>query len=415
MTTKSDVLEMILNGENSYVEFKREAVRDEDIAREIAAFANTDGGRLLIGVEDDGSISGISDDKMLQDRIMNIVRDRIRPFLVPLYEGIALDEKRVAVITITRGPNKPYVCILNNRDEYYIRMGNRCERARREQMARLFASGGMLHVEVSPVSGTSLRNLDKSRLTYYLHAILHYEISPSSSDATWIERLAALDFLVNNGMDDFVCTIAGLVLFAKRPRLSFPSAGLRFISYAGKDRNSAAVCDVTLDNALVSDRQQEEDGTSFLNVGNGLVEDFLQVATPFLSYESDLMPGTFQKERIWHYPFEAVREVLINAFIHRDWTSNLDVTVENYSDRLEITSPGRLQNSMTVEKMLAGQRSPRNTILVDVMKDYGYVDARGMGIRSKVVPLMREKNGVDPVIKATEDYVRFILYRKSAM
>jgi ATP-dependent DNA helicase RecG len=66
---------------------------------------------------------------------------------------------------------------------------------------------------------------------------------------------------------------------------------------------------------------------------------------------------------------------------------------------------------MTVEKMIAGQRSPRNPLVVEVLRDYGYVDARGMGIRTKVIPLMREHNQTDPLFKATEDFVKTDLFR----
>jgi len=64
---------------------------------------------------------------------------------------------------------------------------------------------------------------------------------------------------------------------------------------------------------------------------------------------------------------------------HRDWTIAVDIELSVYSDRLEIISPGKLQNSMTIEKMIAGQRSPRNPLIMDILRDYAYVDARGMG------------------------------------
>lgn len=83
----------------------------------------------------------------------------------------------------------------------------------------------------------------------------------------------------------------------------------------------------------------------------------------------------------------------------------------NYGDRLEITSPGALSNSMTLENLLAGRRSRRNPLLVDVMRDCGYVDARGMGVRRKIVPLVRAASGQDARFEATEDYLRVILPR----
>src|SRR5690606_27227461 len=102
-----------------------------------------------------------------------------------------------------------------------------------------------------------------------------------------------------------------------------------------------------------------------------------------------------RRERVYRYPLDALRETILNALVHRDWTRSLEVEVVNYANRLEVMSPGTLQNSMTIEKMLAGQRSPRNPIIVEIMRDYGYVDMRGMGVRRKIVPLTREYTGQD--------------------
>ena len=110
---------------------------------------------------------------------------------------------------------------------------------------------------------------------------------------------------------------------------------------------------------------------------------------PFVTQEPDYIDENFRREKKWFYPFEAIRELLINALAHRDWTRFVDVEIAGYKDRLEIISPGALPNSMTVEKMVAGQRSARNLIIVEVLRDYGYVDARGMGVRTKVIPALK--------------------------
>jgi ATP-dependent DNA helicase RecG len=133
---------------------------------------------------------------------------------------------------------------------------------------------------------------------------------------------------------------------------------------------------------------------------------------PFISQQSNTINEKMRKEYSWIYPWEAVRETIINAIAHRDWTRSVDIEVVVYSDRIEVISPGSLQNSMTVEKMKAGQRSPRNPLIVGVMRDYGYVDARGMGVRTKVIPLMRQQNQSDPEFLATEDFLKTILRRK---
>jgi predicted HTH transcriptional regulator len=87
----------------------------------------------------------------------------------------------------------------------------------------------------------------------------------------------------------------------------------------------------------------------------------------------------------------------------------VDIGVGIYSNRLDIISPGALPNSMTVENMKAGQRSPHNPLIVGVLQDYGYVEARIMGVGTKVIPLMQQHNQSEPIFEATEDYVKTIL------
>ena len=126
---------------------------------------------------------------------------------------------------------------------------------------------------------------------------------------------------------------------------------------------------------------------------------------PFVTQEAATLDAHFRRDKAWLFPFEALRELIVNALAHRDWTRFVEVEIVGYQDRLEITSPGSLPNSMTVEKMLAGQRVARNPIIVEVLRDYGYVDARGMGIRAKVVPALKAI-GSTWQVQATDDFVR---------
>ena len=132
---------------------------------------------------------------------------------------------------------------------------------------------------------------------------------------------------------------------------------------------------------------------------------------PFLSTEADTTNAPMRRQRLWHYPKDAVREAIVNALAHRDWTRNEEVEVALYANRLVTTSPGALPNTMTVQKMLAGQRSARNPLIVEVLRDYGYVDARGMGVRNKIVPLVRQSSGREPRFEATEDHLRLTMWK----
>ncbi|MDE8800904.1 ATP-binding protein [Citrobacter freundii] len=97
------------------------------------------------------------------------------------------------------------------------------------------------------------------------------------------------------------------------------------------------------------------------------------------------LPDThLRRDTTWYYPLEAVRETVVNALAHRDWTRFVEIEIGLYNNRFEVVSPGALNNSMSIEKMAAGQRSPRNTIIMEVLRDYGYVDFRGMGSGQKL-------------------------------
>jgi ATP-dependent DNA helicase RecG len=405
--TKAELLELISNGENSGVEFKRDDLKGEQLAKEIAGFANLQGGRLFLGVEDNGDISGIQRENV-QDWVFNVLSDKIHPLLIPFYEEIKIDEtKRVAVISVTSGPSKPYVVRHNKREDIYIRMGSTTILAAREQQARLFETGGILHVEVMPVSGAGFEALDKTRIGYYFKNILKEAEIPVNDD-DWISRLTGMGMMKDDGTGKKCCTIAGLLCFGLKPRRYFSQAGLRVMCFDGKDKSYSALLDTILDGALVA-RWEVDAAANPYKVEDGLIDKFTEIITPFISAENEELEGHVRRTRTWRYPLEAVREVVINALAHRDWTRSIDIEVSSYSDRLEVISPGVFPNSMDVNKMIAGQRLYRNALIVGVLRDYGYIDARGMGIHSKVIPLMRSQNKKDPTFEVTDDYIKTLL------
>lgn len=405
---KSDLLEIIANGENSGVEFKRDDLRPEQLAKEIVALLNFQGGKLLLGVEDDGTISGIQRDD-LETWVMDTVFGRfVHPQALPFYEEVVFDDgKRVAVISLTQGTSKPYVVRNNSREEIFVRVGSTSRLATREQQARLFESGGMLHAEVLPVSGSSLDDLDQARLRDYLINIVGDTMEPQSIE-DWEQRLTGLGFMVGRSEGASVCTIAGLILFGRSPRRCLRYAGVRWMSFAGDTKDYQAQDDSEFDGPLVA-LWEGRSGEGRNIVEDGLLERLIDRMRPFISEEGSEINEGLRRESSYRYPFAAIREAILNALVHRDWTRPIEVEVVNYSDRLEVISPGALQNSMTIEKMLAGQRSPRNPIIVEIMRDYGYVDARGMGVRRKIVPLTREYVGKEAEFELTDDYLRVII------
>jgi ATP-dependent DNA helicase RecG len=150
---KTELLEIIANGESSGVDFKRDDIRPEQLAKAVVAMANLKGGMILLGVEDDGAISGLTRNKT-EEWVMNCFATKIHPLMLPFYEEVQMDDKRVAIISFEQGTSKPYVLRDSGREDVYIRVGTTSRLASREQQARLYESGGMLHTEVLPVAGT---------------------------------------------------------------------------------------------------------------------------------------------------------------------------------------------------------------------------------------------------------------------
>jgi ATP-dependent DNA helicase RecG len=404
---KTELLEIVANSENSGVEFKRDDIRTEQLAKEVVAMANFQGGRVLLGVEDDGTISGIQRPR-LEEWVMDVFQSKIHPMILPFYEEVKLDDgKTVAVISFPMGISKPYVVRDRSREDVYIRVGSTSRLASREQQMRLFELGGMLHTEVMPVPRTDISHLDQARLTNYIEDILRDPDVPKTPEE-WQARLLGLSFLTETA-GSVCCTIAGLVLFGKSPRRNLKQAGLRVMAFHGEDKEYQAALDDIIDGPMVG-RWDTAHGEKQL-VDGGIIERFMDAMRPFISQEADQINEELRRETKWFYPLEAVREALINALAHRDWTRFVEIEVSSYSDRLEVISPGTLPNSMTVEKMKAGQRSPRNTIVMEVLRDYGYVDFRGMGVRTKIVPLTKALTGKDPDFDLTDDHLKTVLYR----
>jgi len=165
---KSELLEIIANGENSGVEFKRDDVPSEQIAKEVVAMANLKGGMLLLGVEDEGSITGIQRDNLEEWIMDGVFSAKVHPMLLPFYEEVKIEEGIcVAVISFSQGTSKPYVVRDKGREDVYVRIGTTSRLASREQQARLFESGGILHTELLPVAGSSYASEDYLKTTLY--------------------------------------------------------------------------------------------------------------------------------------------------------------------------------------------------------------------------------------------------------
>jgi ATP-dependent DNA helicase RecG len=418
--TKTEALEVIKNGESSGVEFKRDTIDNRALAKELVAFANLRGGRVLLGVEDDGSICGLTRAdtldggdvnqprlyKQLEEWVMQTCRDKIRPELIPYFEIVrdAQPGLDVAVVQVDRGWDVHHLWH-NQHSTYYIRVGTLSREASHEELQRLFQQRGAFRLEVRPVSGSSITDLDRRRLRDYFRRVRGQSVPPDNKPATDAEREWE-SLLVNTEiLDDGEkrpATVAGLLLFGSNPNRFLPQAGIDAAAYTGKEKDYDAKERKSLRGPLVA--LFDEDGRM---VESGVVEQALEFVRRNTTVTTELENGARRKER-WEYPEEALREAIVNAVVHRDYLlSGTDIELSLYDDRLEIVSPGRLPNGITPNRMRIGCRSARNQLLKDVMRDYGYLEHMGMGVPRKIVRGMREHNSTEPDL--IEDDERFVV------
>ena len=237
--------------------------------------------------------------------------------------------------------------------------------------------------------------MDFRRLEDYFERVVDTEGSFPEDSGEQAGLLVNLEFAIATA-GRTVPTVDGTLLFGKNPKRALPQSGIRALCYPGEEPDYATRADEDLRGPLVP--LSNEDGAI---VEPGLVDqawDFVRRNTT----PSAHLEGARRVDR-WEYPESVIREAVGNALVHRDYSiTGTDVTLVIYSNRLEVMSPGRLPNTVTPEGMKSGMRYARNQTLVNVMRDYGYVDARGMGVRNKIIPGMRAHNGTEPELVEEE-------------
>ena len=394
---RAELQELIRNGESSGVEFKLDAVENYELAKEIVAFANLQGGVVILGVADNGTAEGTTRGN-LEAWVMELCRVKIDPPLIPYFEVHSEFElgKQVAVVRILQGPSKPYARVHNQHRTYYIRVGTTSREASAEELQRMFQEAGQLRYGLKPVPGAVLEDLDFRRLKDYFGRVLEQHYPPDEDKATWEATLRNLELMVRAD-DRTVPTVDGMLLFGNSPKRFLPQSGIRAIAYPGNQRDYAARSDQELAGPMVSLYSMAGSPPEPVLFENGLVEQALDFIKRNTQPEARIENGARIDRPA--YPAEVLREVIVNALVHRDYSiAGTDVSVTLFDNRLEVASPGRLPNTATVDALKSGFRYARNQTLVNIMRDYRYVDFRGMGIRDKIIPGMRAHNGKEPVL-----------------
>jgi ATP-dependent DNA helicase RecG len=419
---RTELTELIHNGENSGVEFKRDDVHPEKLAKEMAALLNLEGGHILLGVEKDRTVSGLTRaPEKAEEWVMEAARTHLRPGAIPFWETLDWGGgKIVGVISLPAdAPDKPYKVKRGSAWVTQIRVGTTSRDATDEEEARLYMQSGRLQYDRKPVPGAAFEDFDQRRLVNYFRD-LRQQAWPAADEQEEWNRLLVNTELMAEDRGRAMPSAGGLVLFGLRPNKYLPQTGISAAAYTRDRKDYDAKARATLRGPAVSlfpapnapfaqaypklPRTFSESGGT---VEAGTIEQAVDFVRRNIEIEAWIDEGGQRQER-WDYPLEAIREAIVNAVAHRDYTiSVIDIELSIYMDRLEIISPGRLPNTVTVDKMRAGYRASRNELIKEVLRDYRYIEATGLGVPRKIVEGMRAHNGTEPDLIEEED--RFIV------
>ena len=357
--TETALLERIALGEHTRQQFKRHFNSPDALAAELAAFANSGGGTLLIGVDDDGTITGLSaaDIRHLNQMLSNAISQHVRPPIHPLTENVKTHDGLVMVVTVPNGLAKPY---LDHQGRIWVKQGriwvkqgaDKRHVTAREEMQRMFQSGGLVYADVVPVAGTSSADINEPAFRRYLAQ--HY----SADDAQAGLPLDAV--LQNLGLGDGrELTLAGLMLFGRNPLRWRPAFTIKAVAFFG-----TSIAD-----------SHYQDSQDF----NGTLSAQYTEAMAFIKRNLRRVQGDqgFNSPGILEVPEVALQELLVNALVHRDYFTSASIRILVFRDRIEIISPGPLPDSLSIDDIRHGKTNRRNPTLSE--HAFRLLPYRGMG------------------------------------
>lgn len=369
--TELELRELIQKGEGHHLEFKLEEENNEDFAKTIAAFANTDGGKILVGIADDGSLNGINDIDALMKRLDDIAINRCEPPITILQESLIVDGNKFVIVSIPKGSQRPY----DVGGRTYIRSSNRIRIASREEKQRLFQSSESIYYDEIPVNRAKFSDFDMNSFRQFLDEYL----LTKTTDEQELEHYAKNFHLLDKTKTP---TVSGILFFGKNPQNFITQARIICAAISGKDIAEEP-----------SDRKEISSTIPKMILD---CESFLKI---HLTQKHEIKG--FEKETKEEIPFTALREAIVNAIAHRDYTINQAIRVFIFTDRVEIRSPGILPNTVTVDSMkIGGSHVLRNPTIYNMLIKYKMVTDLGSGVR-RIIKLVKENNSKDVLLEPT--------------
>ncbi len=361
-----DIFEILKKGESETVEFKTRFNKETIIS--LAAFANTKGGKVIVGVDNKGRVIGIHVGPETVQRYLNEIKVATYPQIIPNVDKHQIDGKTVRVFEISEYPVKP----ISFKNRYYKRVRNSNHLLTLDEIVDLQQQSLNISYDAYPLK-ENLSSLDTALLEKFVETTnSRGRINLQDDLLTNLTKLK----LVQVGKP----TLAAMLLFGNHG----------YSIHIGRFKSE----DTIIDDLLMKDP---------LLVALDEAMIFIKKHIS-LSYRFD---GSLKRKERWQYPLEAIRELLLNSVVHRDYKRASDIVIKIFDDRIVFTNPGRIYGNLTIQDLERDDyvSSIRNKLLAESFYLMGDIEKYGTGF-IRIRKLIEDYPGVSYSISETGDFFK---------
>ena len=355
--------QLLANGESESVEFK--ASFNKEVIETLTAFVNTKGGSVIIGVKNNDELQGVQLGKETLQQWINQIKLKTSPSIVPDIATITIKKKTMVILTIIEYPVKPISC----KGKYFKRIQNSNHQMSINEISNLHLQ--TYHSSWDHYNDTrhTLEDISLDKVNRFIELANKVRPYPIIDDPMTV--LKKFELLHNEQI-----THGCYLLF---------TAGDSLLSTIeiGRFASETVIKDsLTIRTDLISE-----------------VETILEFIRKHMG-RAYIISGNAQREERWEYPLEALREIVVNMIVHRDYMNSNDSVIKFFDDRIEFFNPGKLPNGLTVEQLIRGGYSPsiRNKQIASVFKEAGIIEKYGSGIR-RVLEAFKEYDLPQPTFE----------------
>lgn len=343
---------LLLEPEGKQLEFKRDLSSPLNVLKTLVAFANSAGGRLVIGVDDARQVVGVADPLAEEERICNLIADAIAPRLLPNVELMSMGDATVLVVEVFPSGARPHYLSKQGPEQgVYLRLGSSNRQAGPDWIAETRRAAAGLVFDEQPMPTLVMQDLD-------LEAMTRWFGPERTLDTAQLQTLK----LLRADQGRLLPTRGAVLLWGHERELHFPDAWVQCGRFRGQDK---------------VDIFDQQDIHAHLPDAVNAIELFLKKH----AYKSARF-GAMQREDVWSIPLTMLREAIVNALVHAYYAQRgSPIRVAFFDDRIDIESPGFLLPGMTVQDMQSGVSRIRNPVIARVFRELHLTEQWGSGVK----------------------------------